>query len=153
MNLNDWATLLGFGIAAVGLTLSILNYLRDRIKLKVTLQWDMTVTENPVYDSSKKYGAVKITNAGRRSTYVGVVALMLPKGATNRTLILSDSLKGEKLDEGSAPRSVLVDQEGFEKYAQYWDQIYAEVSDSAGKDWKSKPALKALGPPSWAKEK
>ena len=98
MTLNDWATILGFGIAVVGLTLSILNYLRDRVKLKVILRWDMElITTSPLFKPEKLWGSVSITNAGRRPTYVGHVVLRLPKKAKGRMLIFKEGLGGEEL--------------------------------------------------------
>ena len=66
-----------FGTA--GLVLGILNYLRDRPNVAVTLQWDMSVTENPVIDPRKKWGVISVTSVGRRPVYIVSVALELPK--------------------------------------------------------------------------
>ncbi len=150
MNLNDWATLLGLLSGVTAIVLSVINYLRDKPRIKVTLQWDMKVTPNVVYDSNKLWGVVTATNTGRRPIYISHAALRLPKGAENRILILKEGIGGEKLSEGDPPKTFMVSQEGFEKYAKYWDRIYAQVSDSTGKVWCS-TAWKVLGPPSWAR--
>jgi len=53
------------GVTAI--VLSVLNYLWDKPRIKVTLQWDMKVTPNLVYDSSKLWsvGTVKTPGAVR----------------------------------------------------------------------------------------
>lgn len=150
MNLNDWATLFGLSSGIAAIVLSVLNYLRDKPHIKVTLQWDMKVTPNLVYDSNKLWGVVTVTNTGRRPIYISHAVLRLPKGAENRILILKEGIGGEKLSEGDPPRTIMVSQEAFEKYAKYWDKIYAQVSDSTGRTWRSRP-WKVLGPPSWAR--
>ena len=53
------------GIAA--LVLSITNYLRDNPRVRVTLLWDMSVTDNPRYDRNKLWGIVSVANVGRPS--------------------------------------------------------------------------------------
>ena len=79
------------GIAA--LVLSLTNYLRDSPKIKVTLLWDMTVTDNPQYDRNKLWGLVTVANVGRRPIYVRIANLKLPKGYKNTHLVLSSIIR------------------------------------------------------------
>lgn len=112
---------------------------RDR-KVNVTLQWDLVVTDNPIYGKSKRWGLVKVVNTGRRPVYVSHVALRLPKGAdpTASHLILAEGIAGEELGEGDSPRLYFVDQDSLTKYTRHWERIRAQVSDSTGKEWTSK---------------
>jgi hypothetical protein len=151
MKVTEWAALTGMATGVSAITLSIANYFRDRPRVRLTLQWDMKVLQNPQYDPSKLWGLVTVTNTGRRPVYISHIRLRLPKGAPSRFLLLHQGIGGEKLDEGGQPRPYMVDQSEFGKYAPYWRKIYAEASDSTGKTWKSKPPNRALGPPSWAK--
>jgi hypothetical protein len=140
----------GFG----GLLLGILNYFRDRPKLVVTLQWDMAVTDNPIYDPKKSWGVVRVTNIGRRTVYLANVALKLPKtfktakGFEHSHLLLSESLGGKKLAEGDPPAGFVVNQDDLAKYSEVWQQVRAIAEDSVGKAYKSN---KIAAPPSWAK--
>jgi hypothetical protein len=43
------AALLGMVLGTAGLVISLMNYLRDRPRVKVRLKWDMSVTDNPHY--------------------------------------------------------------------------------------------------------
>src|SRR6266702_6469595 len=65
-------SVVGGMIGSAGLTLSIINYLRDRPVVKVSLQWDMSIKPTPFesrYDHRKPWGLIRVTNIGRRPTY------------------------------------------------------------------------------------
>jgi hypothetical protein len=128
--------------------LGILNFLRDRACVEVSLQWDMETFGETEYDANKRWGIVGITNVGRRPVHVSHVALKLPKGAHPTHLLIMEGLKGETLAEGSERAVHIVTQDGLEKYAAHWGKIIAQVSDSTGRVWESKPVKEM---PSWAK--
>jgi hypothetical protein len=140
------------GISA--LVLGILNYRRDRAAAKVVLKWDMAVTDNPIYDSKKLWGLVKVTNIGRRSLYLGVVALELPKGSPAYLIcqmvqnVPNRIQLGGKLGEGDPPAAYVIDQDQLKEYAAHWKHIRATAEDSTGKVYRSKPAKDQ---PSWAR--
>jgi hypothetical protein len=147
VTVTDVVAIVGLITGVSGLVLSILNYIRDRAKLDVHLQWDMAVTPGTRYDPTKKWGTVRVSNCGRRATYVSHVSLKLPKGYDHSYLLIMESASGEKLSEGDAPRIYVVSQDGMEIYSNDWDKLFAQVSDSTGKIWKSN---KVKEKPSWA---
>ena len=73
MTLNDWATLVGILAGTIGLVLGVLNYLRDRAKVTITLQWDRVIAGEGPYDKEKTWGQVTVANCGRRTIYVSHV--------------------------------------------------------------------------------
>jgi hypothetical protein len=150
MSLTEATALTGavFGIA--GFVLAIANYLRDRYKIIVRLRWDLSITDNPVYDPSKRWGLILVTNIGRRPVYVSHVALRLPRGFTDSHLVLSEGIRGRRLGEGDPPLEYVIEQESLRKYARAWREIVAQVSDSTGREWVSRKAAKDDAP-SWSR--
>jgi len=145
MSISETIGLLGLIFGLIGTAIGVSNYLRDRAKVVVTLQWDMAVTGE---DKNKKFGCITITNTGRRAIFISHVALRLPKGGEHSHFLIREGLKGQKLSEGDAPAIFPIEQEGLEKYENNWRNIIAQVSDSTGKEWISKKVMKY---PSWAK--
>src|ERR1700754_3337432 len=92
--------ILGSLLGAVALGVSIMTYLRDKPKLRVTLKWDMT--ENL---RGTKVGLVRVANVGRRPVFLSIVALEIDPKTKHRHshLILNDSIAGTKLSEGDKP--------------------------------------------------
>ncbi len=149
MTIAETVAVVGLVFGVAGFVLGVLNYLRDRHKVVVTLQWDLNATEGSGYDHTRKWGSVRVTNIGRRSTYVSHVALKLPKGYDHTHLLIMGGITGKKLSEGDPTEVFVVDQAGMEQYAKDWRRIVAQVNDSAGKAWYS-PKLKPAERPSWA---
>ena len=141
------ASILGITFSAVALTVSVLNYLRDRARVKVLLEWDLWVTPNPTFDPTKQWGSITVTNVGRRPVFITKVAVKMPKGAHPRYLVILDSMPGQRLSEGDSPQVQMVSQDDMRKVAHYWKRIRAVAFDSTGKEYQSKPFKK---PPSWA---
>jgi hypothetical protein len=148
MTLSDLTAIAGLIFGLSGLMLSVSNFLRDRPKIVVTLQWDMTVLDSG--SQKKQIGLITITNIGRRPIYISHAALRMPKESPNAYLVIKDAIMGEKLSEGDRPKIYPVEYRGLEGFAKYWKGIRAQVSDSTGKVWLSKRnAIKVQ--PSWAK--
>jgi hypothetical protein len=82
--------IIGALLGTAGFVIAILAFLRDRLELRVTLQWDMAMVGNP----ERKIGVVRVANVGRRPVYVGSVSLELPKGYSNTHPVLSASGSG-----------------------------------------------------------
>lgn len=148
------AAICGVVFGFSGLLLGILNYVRDRSKLIVKLQWDMAVTDNPIYDPKKSWGVVRVTNVGRRPAHLANVALRLPKtfktpaGFDCDHLMLMESAGGKKLAEADPQAVFFVAQDSMVQYSAIWRQLRAVAEDSMGKTYKSKKVSKQ---PSWVK--
>jgi hypothetical protein len=149
MTLSETTSLIALVFGVSGFVLGVLNHLRDRHKVVVSLQWDMSMTSEDRTDNEKKWGVITVTNVGRRPTYVSHVALKLPKGYDHSHLLINGSIHGKKLTEGDPSEIFIVKQEGLEQYAKDWHRLKAQISDSTGKVWFSKTP-RAVKPPSWA---
>lgn len=150
LDLNDTATLLGIIFGLSGFVLGIINHLRDRAKVTVSVTWDMSIIPDPVCDRNKSWPLITIANVGRRPIYLSHASLRIPKGYGTSHLLLADSVAGKKLSENDPPLTFPLDQTGLEKYAKDWMKIRAEVIDSTGKKWRSKKP-REKDKPSWAK--
>jgi hypothetical protein len=134
--------ILGSLLGATAIVISVLNYRRDKPQLKVTLKWDMTEL-----GTQRMMGLVKVANIGRRPVYLSVVALEIGGHQKYSHLILSDSVKGKRLDEGDKPEGFMVNYDQMDQYKEVWDKIRAVAEDSTGKSYYSEyPKDK----PSWA---
>ncbi len=148
MTITDIGALLGVIFGTAGLVLGIMNYLRDRPEVVVTLKWDMKVTDNPVYDPNKNWGFVTVSNVGRRPIYISHASITIPKGYGHNYLLLWEGLRGQRLAEGDPPVDYVLAQDKLEKYKKVWKKMRAVVFDTAGKKYYSK--VDKSRPPSWA---
>jgi hypothetical protein len=149
MTLIETTGLAGLLFGLSGFVLGVLNFARDRHKVVVTLQWDLVVTPGTEYDPDKKWGLSRVTNVGRRSTFISHVALRLPKGREWSHLMISEGIAGKKLSEGDPTALFVVSQDDMAPFSADWHRIVAQVSDATGKVWSSK-RLNKVARPSWA---
>jgi hypothetical protein len=138
------SSILGMVLGTAGFVMGVLNHLRDRAKVKLTLQWKMQSLE-----TGEQRGLVRITNIGRRPVFISMVALELPKGHDHTHLILMKSLDGTKLGEGDRPMGVFVPYEGLAQYSKVWRKMRAYAEDSTGKQYHSKYPAKDTPTPPW----
>lgn len=143
--LTTTGSLLGMVLGTAGLTISLLNYLRDRPRVKVTLSWNMVNTQTKAVT-----GLVRVTNTGRRAVFVAIAAIEIPNSPT--VYVLNDSLAGFKLAEGDKPAGYFISHEGMAVHAAYWRNIRAFVEVSTGEKYYSAYPRKNEPPPKWAKE-
>jgi|SRR5579872_1866084 len=136
--------LLGLLLGTAGFVISVLAFLQDRPKLKVTLNWDMTDSEDP----TRRIGVVQVTNIGRRAAYVAMVALRLPRGYESIDLVISKSISGQRVEDGGAPVAFPVHYKDLQKYRADWQRIRAFAEDSTGRAHYSNYPGET---PSWAK--
>lgn len=145
-------------IGVSAFTLGVLNYLRDRPKVRVTIKFDMSVSREGMLDPSKPWGLISVTNAGRRPVFISIAAFgywrgraLRPRGRSlpdgHFLQIAAQSVGGTKLGEGDAPVTYIFSQDGLDQHAANWDKVRAYVEDSTGKRYLSKPVSTR---PSWA---
>jgi hypothetical protein len=134
--------IVGAILGSAGLAVSILTYLRDRPRLSVKLQWDMSEVGTEI-----RMGLVRVANVGRRPAHLAIVALELPKKYRTSHLILNQSIQGKRLDEGDKPEGFIVNYDQLSEYKADWNKIRAMAEDSAGKTYFSEFPKKK---PSWA---
>ena len=137
------------GISA--LVLSITNYLSDSPKIRVLLLWNMSITDNPVYDRNKRWCLVTVANVGRRPIHVRIANLKLPKGHEHSHLVLNEGIAGKRLAEGDAPAIFIMSQDGMQEYSKDWRKIRAAVYDSAGREYLSPKKTGRDSAPSWVR--
>ena len=154
MSVTALVAVLGLVSGITGTVLGVLNFLRDRAAVEVSLQWDMSVTPGTEYDANKKWGVITVANIGRRPIFVSHVAIRLTKSASIQGgyshLVVPASITGKSLTEGSPAERYILTQDGLEEYAAHWRGMVAQVSDARGREWKSKK-LRQDQKPSWAK--
>lgn len=141
---SEFFAYFGAVLGGIGTTLGVLNFLRDKARIEVYLQWDMADTH-----SQEKLGVIRITNTGRRAVYYSHVALSLPSACDPLYFLIGGGLKGQKISEGDEPQVYTVEQADMDKYKNHWRAIRAQVTDSIGKVWKSKKPQRNAAP-SWA---
>src|SRR5450432_2855339 len=150
MDIKDWASLVGAITGPAGLIVALLVYFRDRARVEVTLQWDMSSTDDRLGD---RVATIKAANIGRRAIFLSHAHIKLPPGADQEfdTLLFPDSISGITLTEGAKPYIIPLNQKSLnlEKYRNYWWKLRATLVDTAGKkyhsDW-------PIARPSWADE-
>jgi hypothetical protein len=137
--------IIGVILGSGSLVLGISNYLRDRPKIRIHLQWNMQMVGASFSANEPKVGLITVTNTGRRPVYISHVCLILPKNYKNRLLLLADSVPGRKLTEGDPPASFIVRHDIQNEYAKDLKRIRARVSDSTGQIYFSKyPKIEKL---------
>lgn len=142
MDLRDATALSGALLGAAGFTVGVANYIRDRPRLRVTLQFDMEG-----YSSLTNRGplvVVSVANTGRRPIYVSHVGLRpasrWKQPPKYKTLFVWGSQEGRRLQEGDPPWTVPGDQdETVASYARRCRRVRAFVIDSAGRVYRSSP--------------
>lgn len=147
MTVTGVIAIIGLISGVAGTILGVMSFLRDRASVDVSLQWDMSVSPAPDDDPDKKYGIITVTNVGRRPIFVSHAAIQLPEDTGGECLIVTESIAGATLTEGSPSARYIVSQTGLESHARYWRSVVARVDDSHGKVWFSKPVKKK---PSWS---
>ena len=142
--LTTVGSVLGMVLGTAGLTISLLNYLRDRPRVKVTLLWNMVDSR-----TREVRGLVRVTNTGRRAVFISIAAIEIPNSPA--IYVLNDSLAGTKLGEGDKPAGYFISHEGMAEHSAYWRKIRAFVEVSTGEKYYSPYPKKKTSPPNWAK--
>ena len=121
----------------MGSILGVLNYLRDRPKVDVTLDVGWMSTAFRENDPRGKLVLIRITNTGRRPVYITAVEIQAPP---QQRFIIKQSLPGQRLAEGDPPWGLDIAQDDLNQDIRDWSQARAVAWDSAGKKYDSKEA-------------
>ena len=124
-------SLIGGITGPLGFLISILVFFRDRPRIEVSVAWGMkAMPPNSGYPDD--IVSVSVINLGRRPAYVSHVSARTD-GSTV-VWLLSDSVPGKVLPEGSAPFQNICNEDFFTKADVPWGwKIRFSVSTSAGK--------------------
>jgi len=126
-SVTQLAALVGMVLGTAGFVMGLMNYLRDKPKVTVTLKWDMREV-----GTNNLIGLLRVSNIGRRPIYISIAALQVPKGFRHSHLVLTESIPGKKLSEGDAPAIFRINYQGLEKYSKCWRDVRGYAEDSAG---------------------
>src|SRR6267142_6674223 len=94
ISLTDAGALLGMIFGTAGLTLGVLNHVRDNSNIKIRLSWDYQDLSPGTPNNNKLYGVVTVTNLGRRPVFISLVDIPLPKEIGAKHLLLLESIQG-----------------------------------------------------------
>jgi len=141
--------IIGLCFGFLRLLILLLNHFRDNPQIKVELIWDESIANRQDIDPEQLCGAIKISNVGRRPINIESATLFLPNKQDTKKLLFSNSLNDKRLEEGGPPEIIAFPQSGMEIFSKDWQNIYAEITDSAGKKYRSTKMAKSRKP-SWA---
>ena len=140
------AAIAGMVLGTAGFVMGLLTYLRDRPRIRVSLNLNMIEPR-----TKEIAGMVVITNEGRRPIFICAVAIVPPgvsvEGGTH--LLIDDSMKGHKLGEGDASYKCLVGKNAFLAHGARWREIRVYAEDSVGRKYFSAAPAKAASAPRW----
>lgn len=140
--------LAGVVTGTAGLMIGILNYLRDRPSVVVTLTWDMEPFggAEASLDAKRAWGVLTVANTGRRPIFVSHASLHVP--SKSRYFLIRESVEGAKLLESDPPKRYMIDQEALgQRFTTEWRRLRGCVVDNTGRHWHSAPIN---AEPSWA---
>lgn len=116
-------------LSTLGFALALYVALRDRSRLKITIQANMRSYGGTGYDPAKRYVTVTVANLGRRTVTVAAVGFSTAKGGGD--ILLTGSVQGTSdVSEGKAV-TFLAEQEGFP----FSEVRRVIVRDAAGRVW------------------
>jgi hypothetical protein len=147
ITVTELAAILGMVLGTAGFVMGLMNYLRDRPKIKVGLNWNMVDSR-----TDEKFGMFIVSNIGRRPIFISAAVMTVPRTFKPNDFFLMESIQGRKLSEGDAPAKFRIRSEGMEQYAEVWRDVRVYVEDSAGRKYFAKKLRKSRIPP-WAKWK
>jgi len=143
ITLSELAAVLGMVLGTAGFVMALMNYVRDRPKIKVSVNWHMEEVR-----TGEKMGIVTVSNIGRRPIFISMAVMRVPKQFKPHHFLLMESVQGQKLSEGDAPARIRVTLKDMEQYAKVWRDVRVYVEDSAGRKYFAKKLSRV---PPWAK--
>jgi hypothetical protein len=118
MTLTELTSILGMWLGTAGFVMSMMNYLRDRPKVKVTLRWELTEV-----GTDKAVGIVRVTNVLRMrarncsSSSLDSIAIDMPVRSAEVGIFIVTS--GQDAGAYRQPHEVLSRLGCFAFYARY----------------------------------
>lgn len=142
ITLSGVAAVLGMMLGTAGFVMGLMNYLRDKPMVKVSVNWHMADSR-----SHEKFGMVVVANVGRRPIFITAAVMLAPRAFEPRHFLLMESVQGHKLSEGDPPAKFRVALDGMEQYGKVWRDVRIYVEDSAGRKYFAKKQSRV---PPWA---
>lgn len=144
MTIKDFGLILGWLISGILLLIRILEYRRDKSKIKVTVRGHYgIIPEDTVYRPGNKI-IIRVVNKGRRPVTLTQAGLLLPRNCKDHYAIATESLKNIELREGK-PHTYILDEEPVKRaYNLTEDKYVAYVIDATGKIYWSHNKLERL---------
>jgi hypothetical protein len=142
ITLSEFAAVLGMVLGTAGFVMALMNYMRDRPRIRVSVNWHMAEVR-----TGEKMGIVTVANVGRRPIFISIAVMRVPKKFKPDHFVLAESIQGQKLSEGDAPARIKVSLKDMEQYAKVWRKVRVYVEDSAGRKYFAKKSERV---PPWA---
>jgi hypothetical protein len=138
----------GAVVSTLGFSLALFVALRDRQRLKITMQPNMRSFGETGYREDKLYLMVTVSNVGRRPVTIEAVGFNQRRRAGD--LLLSDSTRqgSKEITEGKSA-IYLVEQDGFP----FTNLKHVIVRDATGRVWKRRVPSSLRRVPFTAKSK
>jgi hypothetical protein len=144
--LLDALALIGGITGPLGFVIALLVFYRDRSRIVVSVTWDMIVLPA---ESGKRgsFAYVTVANLGRRPAYVSHISAR--QSGSAKVILLTSSVPGKVLAEGSAPYSATIEEQVLKDNDVSWWLLRFSASTPSGELHYS-PWLET--PPKWASE-
>lgn len=134
---------LGWFISGILLLIRILEYRRDKSKIKVTVRGHYgIIPEDTVFRPGNKI-IINAVNKGRRPMTLTQAGLLLPRDCKAKYLIDTYSATNIRLEEGE-PHIYILDENAVKKYGVTSDKYVAYVIDATGRFYWSHNKLERL---------
>jgi hypothetical protein len=133
---TNWVAIIGAITGVTGLILSLLNYYRDRARIKIFFKtgWKFIGAVTP-YKNNTPYDCITVINKGRRPVKIQTASARIKNTDKGNHIIISDSwavFKNKLLNEEN-PKVEFFYESSLKKH----NDIYCiNVSDEAGRNYR-----------------
>ena len=148
--MSNGIAIFGAVTGGLGLTLSVLNFLRDGARVEISLNWGMVEYGPGAVEGYR--GLITLTNAGRRTVFLSHIHLVGDPSGTQ--WLISGGVAGVTLGEGSKPHALPVNQDAEleTKMGANWWLCRAAAIDASGQvhysRWPTtRPSFASADPP------
>jgi hypothetical protein len=154
MVLSEILSFYGAILSTILALFKLLEYLRDRVKIKVTVTYNQKIVpiskpdsiDGDTFDKSPSLIVIKAVNIGRRPVTIKIAGLMLPsgRGEKNESLISYQSLNDVVDLTENKSHSFALYENDVQNHDLNPDKYIGYVIDAAGKCYYSHNALSRL---------